>query len=199
MVYGYDEAGYYYSGPGVEDRAGPKPWQELGNTGIGAVELYQVRPTAPKEPAVVVKESFQKIIGYSRDHPDNRHQVYATGIKGYDLWINGLNSGKASRFGMGYNAVVWAECRRYAVDFLEGAKQRLGNKVTGLFEQALVHYREVSRNLKAVAEAYPYEHLEMGGTIEPDAACQRASGQLRAARDAEACGLAVLENIIPVL
>lgn len=30
IIFGYDDAGYYISGPGCDDGKGPVPWQKLG-------------------------------------------------------------------------------------------------------------------------------------------------------------------------
>ena len=37
VINGYDDIGYYYDGP--EPGSGPKPWRELGNTGIGELGI----------------------------------------------------------------------------------------------------------------------------------------------------------------
>jgi hypothetical protein len=42
VICGYDDAGYYYSGPPCEGVAGPKPWQELGASDIGMLEMYSI-------------------------------------------------------------------------------------------------------------------------------------------------------------
>lgn len=199
MIYGYDEVGYYFSGAGANEGKGPKPWQELGDTGIGVVEMYAVSPVPAKEPAVVVKAAFQKVLEHASNPPDQIFENYASGLKGYDLWIKGLEAGKAGRFGMGYNAAVWAECRGFAVAFLEEASQRLGAKATDLFDEALDHYREVAQNLEAVSNVYPFEVMDETILIEPDADCQKAVNQLQAARKAEDAGMVVLEKIAAVL
>ena len=195
VLNGYDEVGYYYSGAGAEDGKGPKPWRELGDTGIGLIEVYSVETNPPQEPAMVVKESIQKVLKHASNHPDIILEGYASGIKGYDLWIQGLEGGKAGRFGMGYNAAVWAECRSFAVAFLEEASQRLGGQATALFEEALGHYRAVAKNLGLLTKVYPFENMDEKILIEPDTHCQAGVGFIRAARDAEEAGLAALEKI----
>jgi len=42
VIYGYDDQGYYFSGPSWQPVKGPKNWQELGDTGIGVLEVYSV-------------------------------------------------------------------------------------------------------------------------------------------------------------
>jgi hypothetical protein len=43
VVLGYDDIGYYYSGAGCDSVKGPKPWQELGNTNVGLIEMYRIK------------------------------------------------------------------------------------------------------------------------------------------------------------
>ena len=199
VIYGYDEVGYYYSGPGADDGKGPKPWQELGDSGIGIIEVYRLQPVLPKEPSVVVKSAFQNILNHASNPPDWIFEGYASGIKAYDLWINGLENGRASRSGMGYNAAVWAECRRFGVEFLEEANQRLGIETSDLFAEALRHYRKVAKNLDQLTKLYPFQNMNEEVCIQPDADCQAAADLLREARGAEAAGLESMEKIAEAL
>jgi hypothetical protein len=58
VVCGYDDGGYYFSGPGCDEGKGPKPWQELGDTGIGVVEMYSVSPGQAADDATTVREAM---------------------------------------------------------------------------------------------------------------------------------------------
>jgi hypothetical protein len=49
VIYGYDDVGFYYSGPQCETGKGPKPWQEMGVSKIGSLEMYSVRPGSPSD------------------------------------------------------------------------------------------------------------------------------------------------------
>ena len=97
VINGYDETGYYYSGPGADEGKGPKPWDELGDTGIGLVELYSVSPVEPHPPETVVKSAFEKVIKHAENTEGCIFDNYASGLKGYDIWIEGLAAGKANR------------------------------------------------------------------------------------------------------
>jgi hypothetical protein len=199
VVYGYDDVGYYYSGPGCDEGKGPKPWKELGDTGIGAVEMYSISPGTPPDDATTVKEALT----FALEHADNPKEWifedYAAGLKGFDNWIHAMRAGTASDFGVRYNAGVWLECRTYAVGFLEEAKQRLAERADGLFDKALVHYRAVAESLGKVAEAYPWVNDPPDEPIQIDDNARAAVEALGAAREAEAAGLKTLEQIVQAL
>ena len=67
VVFGYDEDGYYYSGPGCDEGKGPKPWRELGDTGIGIIEMYSLKPNDPREEQLAVKDA----LSFALDHSGN--------------------------------------------------------------------------------------------------------------------------------
>ncbi|NIV38401.1 MAG: hypothetical protein GWN58_55975 [Anaerolineae bacterium] len=198
VVRGYDDAGYYFSGPGCDEGKGPKPWGELGDTGIGMVEIYRVSPREvaedPAASAVTVREALSAALEHARNLETWILPGYRSGLAGYEAWIRAVESGSAIRMGMWYNAAVWEECRRYGVEFLEEAKQRLDDGLGSLLDEAIVHYRAVAGQLKAVTELYPpYQAGE--GQIEVNDTSRAAVEALKKARDAEAAGLEALERL----
>jgi hypothetical protein len=203
VIYGYDDVGYYYSGPAAKEGKGPKPWNELGDTQIGLIEIYGIKPVAPKADPVILKTAIINALKHASNTEDWIFvENYASGLKGYDTWINALESGKADRSGMGYNVEVWSECRHYAVGFLEEAKDRLGDVAEDLFDESLLHYRIVADRLARVAELYPFippEHPEATGAIKESANRQEAVDALKSARDAEAIGMKIIERIAQAL
>jgi general stress protein YciG len=88
---------------------------------------------------------------------------------------------------------VWHECREFAVKFLEEAQERLGGRRPA-FAEAREHYEAVARSLKTVAELFPFEGREEGHVKDKER-CAEAAWALRAARQAEAAGLAALAQI----
>jgi hypothetical protein len=199
VIYGYDDVGYYYSGPDADNGKGPKPWKELGDTGIGLVELYNLKPVEARTPVEVVKSAFEKVIKHAGNPDDWILENYASGLKGFDTWIKGLKSGKANCFGMGYNAAVWHECRKFAVEFLQEARERLDGNTDGLFDQAIEHYQVVVERLGKVSERYPWTPEGGPKTIPVDDQCQEAVDWLKEVREAEAEGLIVLEKLTAIL
>jgi len=41
---------------------------------------------------------------------------------------------------MAFNVAVWAECRRYAVEFLREAREKLDDDVASSIDEAITHY-----------------------------------------------------------
>jgi hypothetical protein len=162
VVYGYDDgeddgaAGYYYSGPGCKEGKGPKPWQELGDTGIGALELYSVWPGTSAHDATTVKQALTFAIEIAGNPEEWIFEDYRAGPEGFDNWIRALQAGKASDMGTRYNAGVWLECRTNAVGFLQEARKRLTGRIDPLFDEAIAHYTVVSKSLNKVTEVYPW-------------------------------------------
>jgi hypothetical protein len=193
VIYGYDEAGYYVSGPGCDEGQGPIPWRKLGASEIGVVFASSISPGESADERKTVRDalSFALDVGYNR----RRWTDSAGGLVGYDVWIRTLRAGRAERFGLGYNSAVWAESRKFAVEFLKEAQQRLDGGPDRLFEQAVEHYKIVAEALRTVADTYPFQQ----GKHEPAAADDRAlatAETLKQAREAEAAGLAVLAEVV---
>jgi hypothetical protein len=102
--------------------------------------------------------------------------------------------------GTRYNTGAWLECRRFAIGFLEEARERLAGRTDALFDAALAHYREVAAHLGRVAEVYPWEWGVSDESVLPvDDRSRAAADALRAARAAEASGLQALEKIVQAL
>ena len=196
VVYGYDEgAGYYFSGPGCDEGRGPKPWQELGNTEIGVIEMYSVKPGQAADDVQTVKEALAFAVEHATSPAKWIFPKYKAGLAGYDNWIRALEGGTADGFGMAYNAAVWAECRGYAVLFLQEAKERLEGRAAAAFDEAIERYQVVHENLQTVTEAFPFHGMEPGH-IKDQVRIRMALQALRTARDAEAGGLEMLRRIV---
>jgi hypothetical protein len=205
VVYGYDDGGdaegYYYAGPGCEEGKGPKPWQALGDTGIGVVEMYSVGPGEVAADAVTVKEALTFALKIA-ESPDTWifDDDYRAGLAGYDTWIKALQAGKASDMGMRYNTGVWLECRKYAVDFLKEAKARLPGRADAHFDEAATQYAVVAEKLGEVAGLYPWVWEASAEDVLPvDDRSRAAVDALRAAKEAEGTGLQALEAIVAAL
>ncbi len=194
VISGYDEVGYYCSGYGLSEGDGPKPWQKVGDTEIGVLELYSVEPCDPAPDDKVVRDALSAALKAS--NPEEwAMPPRAMGLKGFETWAEGLEAGTASRFGHGYNAACWAECREQAVAFLEEAKQRLSGKADVLFDEALEHYSVVRDKLKAVSELHPFRHESADEKVQSP----EAAALVSEARDAEERGLAVLEQLVEAI
>jgi hypothetical protein len=193
VICGYDDVGYYYSGPPREGVAGPKPWEELGDTEIGILEMYSLMPGDAADDRTTVREALHFALAFAEGPAEWVWPRYKAGPAAFDAWAEALEGGAAHVLGAAYNAQVWHECRDFAVKFLEEAKGRLGEQA-GFFDEAAGHYRAVASGLKKVAELFPF--LDRGeGHVKDKERCGEAAAALRAARDAERKGLAALAAI----
>ncbi|MBN1247913.1 MAG: hypothetical protein JXC32_09665 [Anaerolineae bacterium] len=206
VIYGYDDAGpdyeggYYFSGPGCDEGKGPKSWKELGDTGIGVLEVYSVAPGEPADDVTTVKAALSFALEHAANPKEWIWEDYASGVNGFDNWIGALEAGKASDMGMRYNTGVWLECRQNAVGFLREAKARLPGRAGNLFDEAAAHYQVVTDHLKKVSEICPWSYEADDEAVLPvNANSEAAVKALRTAREAEAAGLATLQKIVAVL
>lgn len=193
VIFGYDQSGYYISGPGCDEGKGPVPKQDLGRSEIAQVIVASIRSTAPADDRQTTRDSL--VCALDMAHNRQNWTDRAGGLRGYDAWIRCMETGRAGRFGLGYNAAVWAESRRFAVEFLNEAKQRLSDEFTSLVEQAVVHYEIVAQNLKAVSDAYPFEHCPHE-PVPVDDRSRVTVTALKKAREAEVAGLATLAALV---
>ncbi len=193
VVYGYDDEGRYLVHPQFDRGEGPVPWQKLGDTEIGVLEMYTVKPGQAADDTTTVKEALGFAVEHSGSPAKWIYPRYGAGLAGFDNWVDALRDGKATSFGVAFNAAVWRECRGYAVEFLREAKQRIGGNVADLFDEAADHYESVAHSLERVKETFPFP--PEGDEVEDADRCVSAADHLRDARSAEEAGLRVLARI----
>jgi len=194
VVYGYDDIGYYFKGPGADDGGGPKPWNELGETEIGMIEMYSVHPNKSSSPEKTVKEVFQAVIKHSQNPKEWIFEKYGSGPKAYEIWIEALKNEVAHPMGMAYNSIVWHECRFYAVEFLKQAKNKLGSNTDSDFDLAVENYSEIEKALREVSEMFPFKGMNPKHVKDKERV-SRAIELLDRAREFEIKGLKNLETI----
>ncbi len=192
VIYGYDDVGYHYSGPGCEEGEGPRPWQELGSSEIGVLEVHSVHPCEPARDEDVVKDALSFALIHAENPPELVFPAYCSGPAAFDAWAEALETGCAMRFGQGYNAFVWAECRGEAVGFLNEAKERLGGKAADLFDEAIAHYTTTHDKLNELAQLHPFDEEGVGDVLSSPEGAQL----VREAGAAEREGLLALRKIV---
>lgn len=196
LINGYDDQGYFFSGPGEELGPSPKAWQELGRSEIGMLEVYSVKPSAQADPESQVREALEFALAFNQGSEEWVLAEYHAGQQAYRVWIDALDSGQASLMGHAYNAAVWEECRRNGVAFLQEAKTRLKGQMDPAFDQAIQSYREVASQLKDVTELYPFFENNRQEPVGENARSQKAASDIQAAMAAEAEGQGYLGEIV---
>lgn len=192
VITGYDDDGYYFSGPGADEDRMPLAPGDLSRTEIGWLSVQCVLPCTPSSDEEIVSEA----VDFALDNAEGAHlhENYASGPAAFKLWADSLESGKANRFGAGYNGECWRECRQMAVEFLREARERIARD-QGLFDEAIEHYAAVADALDGVVERIPFN---MPGDVpSEDAMVQDAecAALLREAKTAEVNGLEALRKL----
>ncbi len=154
VITGYDDDGYYFAGPCAEDYPSPLERDRLGCTELGYLSVHCVLPCEPSPDEEIVCEA----IGFALDHArgDYAFEGYCAGPEAFERWAIALESGRANRFGAGYNAECWHECRGMAVEFLREAKLRLDREQT-LLDEAIRDYSAVRDGLARIIQRHPFE------------------------------------------
>jgi len=191
VICGYDDEGYLVSGPGRKPEDGAVPWHSVGCGEIGVLEISTVSLCEPAHDGTVVHEALALALelaagGHSLDN-------WTMGLGAFDLWAAALEEGKANRFGLGYNAECWAECRAQAAEFLREAKLRLPGRGDELFDRAADAYSRVHKKLAAVRDAYPFRG---NAEREPDVRDAEAAALVREAKMAEEEALAAVRELL---
>ncbi len=195
LICGYDDEGYYFTGPACDDGDGPKPWRELGVSDIGVLELYSVQLRDPAPDDEVVKAALSFALKHADDPKGWVNPGYSTGAAAYEAWAAALDASPVG-FGHRYNVAVWSQNRTEAVGFLREAKDRLAGKADGAFDEAIGHYSVVADKLKSAHDLHPFFHDDKEDEPAPSA---DAAELVRAAGAAESEGLIALRKIVGAL
>ena len=200
IIYGYDDVGYYYRGYRSEEGSGPRPWKEVGTTGVPLLEMYRVNRIRPVDDKITIKNAFQLVLEHSKNPKEwIQYPKYKSGLEGYNQWVNAIAAGNAVSFGNAYNAALWAECRIMAVEFLKEAQERLGSQYNLLFEKAISYYDAVARNLTKLTEMYPFTPQLPMEPIGLNDRTQTCIDILKGSKEAEIKGLQTLSELVEVL
>jgi hypothetical protein len=204
-ICGYDAEGNYLF-LFQDNSVGRRHNTKLGETDIGVACILAVSACPPADDRTVVREAAR----FALEHAAGKHSRarWQTGLPACDRWMTWLQDEKlyapdGAGFGQAFNAQCWAECRHYAVAFLEEAKRRLPDgDLAPHFEEAIRQYRAVSTSFDAVAKSFP-ETMENGKAMDerlrdPERRAE-ALKSLAAAREAEVAGLRALARLAVAL
>ncbi len=203
IIYGYEDddpvtglgGGYLYTGWVT---GGPRDWRTLGETDVTVLQVYSIELRTPAAAQKVAQEALVLAVQKAKEPGDwFTAPGYASGLAGYELWAESLETGRAIRDGHSYNTACWLECRAMAADFLQEAHLQLPGYCEQAFEEAIICYKEVSERLREVLNLHPL-NLE-GWDNETLLQSSQAAGLLRQAQAAEGKGLAALKYIAETL
>ncbi len=188
-IHGYDEVGYYYSGPLCEVGKGPLPWEAYGDGSPDMpMAVHAVTAGEESDPVRAVRHALLLAVRYAREI-DGASERYVCGPEGYDQWMDALEQGRASGWGTAYNACCYHECRANAIGFLTEARHRLEGAHDDLFDEAQVCYREVAECLARVTQLLPVFDDDVEEHVRERHKVNMVIEDLRLAKAAEERGL----------
>jgi hypothetical protein len=199
VINGYNDVGYFYSGPSHDEGTGPRPWGDVGTSQIGVLEIYSVHLTESVSPVKAIRESIERVLYHASNPPDIIFPNYKSGLAGYDLWIAAIEDGTALAMGHAYNAAVWAECRKYAVEFLKEAKRYVKGDAKQILDEAQNAYEISASKLDHIHKEYPFSLNLEQEDLGIDDRTHRTVQALIRAKDAEKNGLILLKNLSKTL
>ena len=192
-ILGYDDVGYRFHGHGADVETPARAWNTLGDSDIGALTVHSVKPGRAVEDDVAVREALSFAVQFGRSR-DWVFENYTSGPQGFAVWAQALETGKANAFGVAYNAVVWAECRKYAVEFLKLVVAR-GILSRDEVQVARDAYEVSYEALQELSELFPFfGHSE--SHVQDEGRVQKAVGLLHRVSNAEDCALDTFEDIV---
>lgn len=192
LIAGYDEAGYYYIDPDSIKIAGPKLYNELGESKWGILEIHIIRSGSISDNLKTLKDIFEYAVNVGNPDIHRPNTGYTMGTDAYRIWWESLSKGNADYYGMAYNASFWAKCKSLAALFLQEGKLRIGI-MQDLFDNAIPHYENASKFLYRLSQMFPVKKVNNGFGKEQR---EEAINLLQAAQKCEISGLAVVDNIL---
>lgn len=193
MIAGYDETGYYYIEHDSLQTLGPKPYNELGESDWGCLDIPIIRPGSISDNLKTIKDIFEYAanVGNSNIHTPN--QGYTMGVDAYKVWWESILKGKARYYGVAYNASFWAKCKNMAVLFLQESKLRIGI-FEDMFDCAIVHYENCAKSLTRLSQLFSLSNDYDSSINEHQK--EEAINLLKAAQKSEINGLTEVNNIL---
>ena len=199
VITGYDRVGYYFDGPAADAGPSPKPWRDLGESGIGLLEILALTPTEPAKKEQIVRDALAFAIAFNEGSTEWVLPEYRSGQDAYDAWIEAVRSGKSSLMGHAYNSAVWAECRKNALAFLQETKREIDGKLGESINGAIRSYGEVAQQLTNVSELYPFFENNRDGKVGKNTKSEKTVEHLKAAELAETEGIGYLKDLLKEL
>jgi hypothetical protein len=198
LIYGYDDTSYLYSGCSQEN--GSIPWNELGNSQIGVLQISIVSPAQAADDKQTIRQGLQFAMEHSKEPARYvLESFYKCGLDGYEQWIKALGKRPVSKGGMAFNTQVWAECRQNALAFLKEAKERVNSGNQTFFDKAIQYLDVVAQQFKHLTDLFEFKPDDFENVITDKELLNEAARSLHNARQAEAVALAEFEHIVDVL
>jgi len=206
VIYGYENEDILFSSQMVKDGTARVSWREFGRIDhAGSLMVGSVEPIdLPADHRRTVRDAFELALGIGTERGGRYFDRDTSGLAAYDAWIGYLESGTADNAGISYNADCWHECRCYAEQFLREARERIGDGLQLLSDDAADTYRDVHEALNGIRELFPSDKALQHFYGKPvykfhESAYRKAIELLKTAKREEAAGLALIQEIAAYL
>lgn len=198
VIQGYDEIGYLYSGPLCDEGKGTKPWNELGNSDIGLIEVYSCEKCNSADTRKTLRDALRAALNHADNTENWIMDKYHSCPEGFDTWIMAIEQENELPWGVAYNTEVWSECRKSAVHFLEEVIRDFDWDIRKPLHEVTRLYSSVYQNFDRILAVYPFK----GPGIDPEVS---SSGRkmvieaLQKSKEAETEVLQLFRNILTVI
>ncbi len=192
LIKGYDDIGYYYIDPDTMQIKGPKPYDELGNSDWGILEIHIIRQGSISDSLKTLKDVFEYAVNVGNPKIHAPNDGYTMGTKAYQVWWEAIANKKADYDGVVYNASFWAKCKSLAVLFLQEGKLRTGT-MEQLYDSAISCYEDAAKSLNRLSAVFSL--TKEGNVINSDQR-KEAVKLLQATQKSETEGITVINSIL---
>ena len=157
LLLGYDGDGFMLAQPWGPDcsmtpaRLSFGTWREFRD---GPPVTFFTLTTCSPRPESAVSDAMDFALDLWR-HPERYTEApYAFGARAYDTWLDAIDGGHGDGVGSWWNALVWAECRARAADYLQDLSDddAPGPFGDGAARWLAARYRSVSDLLNRAAD-----------------------------------------------
>jgi len=199
LIYGYDDDKQLFHAKDTS-KDGTISYQQFVESNIGVLFLVTISDSIPHSKYEMLRMALDMILAHAKGEEWNGRfkDRYVMGTAAYDAWVEVMKRRDADEFGNAFNVAVVADAREFAAEFLRRLAVQWNG--TNLVERtvreqaakAAVHYEAAVAALGELRELFPFPN---GGNPKDPATADRAIECLETARDAEANGLKLLEEL----
>lgn len=193
LIAGYDKVGYYYIDQESMKIAGPKPFDELGKSEWGVLEVHIIRPGNISDNLKTLKDIFEYAVSVNNPDIYPPNPGYTMGTCAYQVWWEALSNEIFDYYGVAYNASFWAKCKKLASLFLQEAKLRVGI-MNDIFDRAISNYENTAASLMQLSNMFPLSKIPDSNITEEQK--EKAVKLLKAAQKSEMNGLLEINNLL---
>ncbi|MFF2091045.1 hypothetical protein [Paenibacillus sp. NPDC058174] len=199
LITAYDEAGYYTDSWHTGEKLAENviPWTDLGFGRCTCINCVQSRDKAEisplpvdrlislhwatsapaADPYIAFKETLAYAIRLNNEEQyTTAGKTYTVGHKAYQKWLASLKAGEVDAYYFSLFIEVLGEARRYAVQFLTEAQEKLPALDPSLLDDSIAIYNQIAANYSILETMYPYSEPPVRELKEKERCIELISG-----------------------